>query len=63
LGHYDVKQLPSKFDVREGREHADDPELTALLKDLHVRQAQDSRGMTESNEKFLDAVPADSHMG
>jgi hypothetical protein len=53
----DVNKLPSKFDVREGREHAADPELTTLLKDLHVRQAHESRGMTESNEKFLDAVP------
>jgi len=51
-----VNQLPSKFDVREGGEHAADPELTALLKDLHVRQAHESREVTESNGKFLDAV-------
>ena len=53
----DVNKLPAKFDVREGREHADDPKLQTLLKALHARQAEESRSMTESNEKFLDAVP------
>jgi len=52
-----VNKLPAKFDVREGREHADDPKLQTLLKALHARQAEESRSMTESNEKFLDAVP------
>jgi hypothetical protein len=51
-----VNQLPSKFDVREGSAHANDPDLTTLLKDLHVRQAQESRDMTESNGNFLDTV-------
>jgi hypothetical protein len=50
----DRSKLPTKFEVREGREHSADPELENLLKALHARQAESSLGLTASNDNFHD---------
>ena len=52
----DRKQLPTKFEVREGQEHAGDEKLETLLKHLHDRQAQESRQTTKIHDVTHDTV-------
>jgi hypothetical protein len=51
----DRGKLPTKCEVREGREHGADPELETLLKALHARQAESSLKLTEANDNFHDS--------
>ena len=52
----DRKQLPTKFEVREGHEHAGDEKLETLLKHLHERQAQESLQTTKVHDATHDQV-------
>ena len=52
----DRKQLPTKFELREGQEHAGDEKLETLLKHLHDRQAQESRQTTKIHDATHDTV-------
>ena len=45
--------LPTKFQVREGLDHAAQPELENTLKGLHARQAEEALGLTEQSNKRL----------
>jgi len=52
----DRKQLPTKFEVREGQEHSVDPELETVLKSLHARQAEHALSLTQSRDSFDERV-------
>jgi hypothetical protein len=53
-----VKQLPTKFEVREGQDHAGDKELEGTLRALHAREAEDALALTKASDKKLDERPA-----
>lgn len=52
----DRKQLPTKYEVREGYDHAGDPPLAGMLRGLHERQAEDSATLTKKLDQQMDAL-------
>jgi hypothetical protein len=52
----DRKQLPTKFEVGEGQQHAEDEKLETLLKHLHDRQAEESLQTTKIHDMTHDTT-------
>jgi hypothetical protein len=64
----DRSKLPTKIEVREGRQYAGDEKLGTLLESLHARQAEDAQNLTErrdgliDNKGFRDPLVFQTHM-
>jgi hypothetical protein len=56
ISSIDRKQLPTKFEVREGQDHAGDEKLGTVLKRLHDRQAQESLQTTKIHDVMYDTT-------
>jgi hypothetical protein len=52
----DRTKLPTRYEVREGWDHAADPPLAGLLKHLDERQAADSAALTKKRDQQMDAL-------
>jgi hypothetical protein len=52
----DRSTLPTKYEVREDRDHANDPALAGILKSLHERQAADSAALTAKRDQQMDTA-------
>lgn len=52
----DLSKLPTKFEVREGRQYAGDEKLETLLESLHARQAGDALYATQRRDGLIDST-------